>query len=192
MSEHKKITVALQEDRTLDSVVPGGVPGHVSSFPAGGRGKPKVTWSNRIQVNLGYDPTMPDGRDIATQIRTRLEDTGGLSVRLRPDVASADLLLVDRKAWTATALAWLQPYVDAPLPASKAQVTKLENAFRSTTDDADAYRLVTSLQRQAASDSVVLPVSQGDDYLFARRGVEVAGNSFGPGWQLGLYGMAGG
>ena len=40
-----------------------------------------MTWSNRIQLTLGYDPTMPNGQDIATQIRTRLEETGGMSVR---------------------------------------------------------------------------------------------------------------
>ena len=81
------IAVALQGDRTLDSVVPGGVPGHVASFPLGGKATPKVTWKNRINLTLGYDSTMPNGRDIATQIRTRLEDTGGLSVQLRPDDA---------------------------------------------------------------------------------------------------------
>ncbi len=186
------IRAALQGDRTLDSVVPGGVPGHNNSFAVGGRGTPKVTWANRIQLNLGYDPTMPDGRDIATQIRSRLEDTGGLSVRVTPDPEGADLVLVDRKAWTATALAWLQPYVDAPLPASRAVVTKLENDYRSTTSDVEATSKLAALQKQAATDSVVLPVSQGDEYLFARDGVDVNQNSFGPGWQLGLFGLKNG
>jgi peptide/nickel transport system substrate-binding protein len=186
------ITAALQADRTLSSVVPGGVPGHVPSFPVGGRGKPQVTWPNRIQLTLGYDPTMPDGRDIATQIRTRLEDTGGLSVRLRPGSSSADLVLVDRKAWTATALAWLQPYLAAPLPTSAPAVARWQSEFRTTTTDADAARLLTALQRQAAADSVLLPVSQGDDYLFSRAGVDINETSFGPGWQLGLFGMKNG
>ena len=31
------VAVALQGDRTLDSIVPGGVTGHVSAFPMGGR-----------------------------------------------------------------------------------------------------------------------------------------------------------
>jgi peptide/nickel transport system substrate-binding protein len=183
---------ALQEDRTLDSVVPGGIPGHSSSFPAGGRGKPRVTWANRIQLNLGYDPTMPDGRDIATQIRTRLEDTGGLSVRLRPETTSADLVLLDRKAWTATPLAWLQPYLDSPLPQSRAAVAKLENDYRSTTSDVEANRLLAALQKLAATDDVVLPVSQGDEYMFVRDGVDINQTSYGPGWQLGLFGMKSG
>jgi peptide/nickel transport system substrate-binding protein len=186
------IQTALQEDRTLTSVIPGGVPGHLDAFPAGGRGKPRVTWSNRIQINLGYDPSMPDARDIATQIRTRLEDTGGLSVRLRPDMSTADLMLVDRKAWTATALAWLQPYLDAPLPGRRTTVAKLEGDYRSTTTDVDANRLLASLQKSASSDSTVLPVSQGDEYLLFRDGVDITETSFGPGWQLGLFGMKSG
>ena len=183
------IVSALQEDRTLDSVVPGGVPGHVRSFAAGGRGKPRVTWSNRLQIRMGYDPATPDSRDLATQIRTRLEDGGGMSVRLRPELTGVDLQLLDRKAWTATAVAWLQPYLDAPLPRSRAAVSKLETAFSAATTDADAARLLAALQRQAAADRVVVPVSQGDDYLFVRDGVDVDEHSFGPGWQLGLFGM---
>ena len=51
------IALALQGDRTSDSLVPAGVPGHVASFPLGGRATPKVTWDNRINLTLGYDPT---------------------------------------------------------------------------------------------------------------------------------------
>jgi peptide/nickel transport system substrate-binding protein len=186
------VAVALQGDRTLDSVVPSGVPGHQSSFAAGGQAKPKVTWKNRIPMTLAYDATMPDGRDIATQIRSRLEDTGGLSVRLRPGDVNADLSLVDRKAWTATALAWLQPYLDAPLPSSGATVSTTETAYRATTEDAQATRLLAALQRQAALDNIVLPISQTDEYLYAKAGVTINDTSFGPGWQLGLYGIRNG
>ena len=185
------VAVALQGDRTSASVVPAGVPGHVPSFPVGGTARPEVTWGTRIQITLGYDSTMPDGRDIATQIRTRLEDTGGLSVRLRPDAPDADLTLVDRKAWTATALAWLQPYLDAPLPAVASTVNTVQMQFRATTDDVQAARLLVALQRQAALDAVVVPLTQSDEYLFTRAGVDVAELSFGPGWQLGLFGMKG-
>lgn len=188
----RAVETALRQDRTLTSVVPGGVPGHLSTFAVGGQGRPKVTWTHRIRLDLGYDPTAPDARDVVTQIRTRLEDTGGLSVRLRADPSSPDLQLVDRKAWTATPLAWLQPYLAAPLPASRATVTRLESAYRSTTDEAVALNDLAALQKQAATDSTVLPVSQGDEYLFARDGVDVNENSFGPGWQLGLYGIKAG
>ena len=80
-------------------------------LPDGRQGRSRVTWSNRIPLSLSYDPTIPDGRDQANQIRTRLEDTGGFSVRLRPGEPDADLTLVDRKAFTATGLSWLQPYL---------------------------------------------------------------------------------
>lgn len=182
------ITTALQGDRTSDSVVPGGVPGHVAAFPLGGKANPEVTWNQRITLTLGYDSTIPDGRDTATQIRTRLEDTGGLSVRLRPDEVG-DLTLVDRKAWTATALAWLQPYLDAPLPASADDVASTVITFRGTYDEAEALQLLESLQRQAAADDVLLPVTQSDEYLYIRDGAEISPLSFGPGWQLGLFGI---
>ena len=48
----------------------GGVPGHVASFPLGGKVKPKVTWKNRINLTLSYDPTAPNSQDIATHTDT--------------------------------------------------------------------------------------------------------------------------
>lgn len=189
------VTIALQGDRTLDSVVPGGIANHISAFPLGGSAKPDVTWSKRIQLTLGYDPTMPDGQDVATQIRTRLEDTGGMSVRLRAVDPAADsdnppdLMVLDRKAWTSTGLAWLQPYLDNPLPESEADVVALERRYRAATEEADASRAMASLQRKAASDAVILPMTQSDEYVFTAPTVEVPANSFGPGWQLGLWGM---
>ena len=185
----KAIAVALQGDRTLDSLVPDGVPGHVSAFPLGGKAQPEVTWSSRIQLTLAYDPTMPDGQDVATQIRTRLEDTGGLSVRLRPGAEDADLTILDRKAWTATGLAWLQPYLDAPASGSQRAVDTLQVRYRSSTEEDDAQRLLAALQRQSAVDVVMAPLTQSDEYLLARADVEVPANSFGPGWQLGFWGM---
>ncbi len=185
------IAVALQGDRTLDSIVPGGVLGHAASFPLGGKATPKVTWKSRIKLTLGYDSTEPNGRDIANQIRSRLEDTGGLSVQLRADDTGADLMLVDRKAWTPTAIAWLQPYLDAPLSGTADVVDAVITNFLKTppSDVAEADRLVTDLQRQAALDLLVLPISQSDEYVYARSGVELAATSYGPGWQLGLFGI---
>ena len=183
------ITLALQGDRTSDSVVPGGIPGHVATFPQGGTANPRVTWANRINLTLGYDSSQPNGRDIATQIRTRLEDTGGLSVQLRPN-ERADLTLVDRKAWTATALAWLQPYLEAPLPTSAKAVRTAETAFRASTTDEAANQLLAELQVQAAADRVLLPVSQSDEYVYIRADAEMLPTSFGPGWQLGLFGIS--
>jgi peptide/nickel transport system substrate-binding protein len=186
------IAVALQGDRTSASLVPAGVGGHTPTFPLGGKATPKVTWKTRINLTLGYDPTTPGGRDLAVQLRTRMEDTGGLSVKLAPGEAGADLQLVDRKAWTATALAWLQPYLDAPLPEAAETVDTVQTQFRGSTNPDAADRLLAGLQRQSAVDLTVLPISQSDEYLYARNGVEVDAESFGPGWQLGLWGISGG
>lgn len=183
------IALSLQGDRTLDSVVPNGIVGHVPAFPQGGKAKPKVTWKNRINLTLAYDPTAPNAVDLADQIRNRLEDTGGLSVRLAPGSADADLVLLDRKAWTSTALSWLQPYVDDPLTVSEASVTATANAFRASTDETSSARLLATLQRQAASDAVVLPISQLDETVWVRSGADVSAGSYGPGWQLGLFGI---
>jgi peptide/nickel transport system substrate-binding protein len=155
-----------------------------------------VTWSNQIRLTLGYDPTMPDGRDLATQIRTRLEDTGGMSVRLRAIDPTAstdlpDLMVLDRKAWTSTGLSWLQPYLQSPLPTSTSDVTELERQYREAGigEEAVATRSMASLQRKAAADLVLLPLTQSDEYVFTAPKVEVPANSYGPGWQLGLWGM---
>ncbi len=185
------VSVALQDDRTLDSVVPVGIPGHQASFATGGRATPKITWDNRITLTLGYDSTMPDGRDLANLVRSRLEDTGGMSVRLVPDDTRTDLQLVDRKAWTPTAIAWLQPYLDAPLPGSKSAVDKLDTQFRasplfSDAELAQANALLAQLQARANADAIVLPMTQSDEVLFSRAGVTIGENSFGPGWQLGV------
>ncbi|HET9647555.1 MAG TPA: ABC transporter substrate-binding protein [Microlunatus sp.] len=188
-SLRQAIAVALQGDRTLESIIPGGIPGHIATFPAGGKATPKVTWNNRIRLTLSYDSTAPDARDLANQIRTRLEDTGGLSVRVRADDRNADLSLVDYKAWTATPLAWLQPYLDSPLPGSAAKIESLVTAYSEATDPKAADVVIAQLQRQAAQDLTVLPVSQGDEHSFAVTGADVAASSFGPGWQLGFFGM---
>ncbi len=183
------IALALQGDRTLDSIVPNGIDGHVTAFAQGGKAKPKVTWKKRINLTLAYDETAPNAQDLADTVRNRLEDTGGLSVRLAPGDGDADLVLVDRKAWTATPLAWLQAYVDDPLPASADAVESATNAFVASTDDATSQRLLATLQRQAASDLVLLPISQSDETVWVRAGADINGGSYGPGWQLGLFGI---
>jgi peptide/nickel transport system substrate-binding protein len=183
------IATALQGDRTLDSIVPEGILGHASSFPVGGKATPKITWKTRIPLTLTYDSTAPNSLDMATQIRTRLENSGGLSVQLRPDAPTADLWLLDRKAWTSTGLAWLQPYIEAPLPTAAGTINTIVDEFRRTTDEERAASLLEALQKQAAVDNVLLPMSQSEEYLYARAGVTVSDIGFGPGWQLGLFGI---
>ncbi len=83
----------------------------------------------------------------------------------------------------------LQPYLDAPLSGSKATVETVENQYRATYDEGEANRLIGVLQKQANTDQVVLPISQSDELVYARAGVQIADNSYGPGWQLGLFGV---
>ncbi len=65
-----------------------------------------------------------------------------------------------------------------------------ETAFRASTTDDAANQLLAALQVRAAADRVVLPVSQSDEYLYVRADAELAPTSFGPGWQLGLFGIS--
>jgi peptide/nickel transport system substrate-binding protein len=89
-------------------------------------------------------------------------------------------------------LAWLQPYLDAPLPAVASTVRTIETQFRATTESGTANQLLAALQSQAAADLIVLPISQSDEHVYVRRGVEMGVGSYGPGWQLGLFGISNG
>lgn len=186
------ISSALQDDRTLDSVVPVGVTGHVAAFDVGGTGG-SPTWDRRIALTLGYDPTMPDGLDQANVIRTRLEAMGGISMRLvevdGAGVPATDLRLVDRKAWTWTAAAWLQPYLLQPAERSATVVRTLDTEFRATNVDTAALTLLAQLQQTAADDAVILPFSQVDEQLFTAQGVAIPTTSYGPGYQIGFWGI---
>ncbi len=186
----KVIAGALQEDRTLDSVVPYGIPDHHTSFPLGGSSKAEITWSNRIPLTLGYDASIPDGSDLANQVRSRLEDTGGMSVRLRPNDGDTDLLLEDRKAPTPTPIAWLQPVLDSPLPGSEAAIDRADSTARTSDDAQVRDAALATLQEQAATDDVVLPMTQGNEVVYTASGVRTTSTTYGPGWQLGLWGLS--
>jgi peptide/nickel transport system substrate-binding protein len=77
------------------------------------------------------------------------------------------------------------------LPTSTSDVTELERQYREAGigEEAVATRSMASLQRKAAADLVLLPLTQSDEYVFTAPKVEVPANSYGPGWQLGLWGM---
>ena len=67
----------------------------------------------------------------------------------------------------------------------------IETEFRATTES-DADRQLAALQKQAAVDLIVLPISQSDEHVYLRRGVEMSGSSYGPGMQLGFFGISNG
>lgn len=183
------ISSALQGDRTLDSLVPPTVAGSVPSFPVGGQPSPS-TQPRRATLVLSYDSTMPDGGDLAELVRSRVEGIGDVSVRIVPDTADADLFLLDEKAWTPTPLAWLQSYTDAPAVGSTLRVQELTDRWRASTDPLEVEGLLSELQKQAAADAVVVPLRQGDEPLYLARGTTWDPAAFGPGWQLGLWGLA--
>jgi peptide/nickel transport system substrate-binding protein len=86
----------------------------------------------------------------------------------------------------------MQPYLDAPLASSATSVNTIETQFRGTTEGAAADQLLAQLQKKAAEDLVLLPMSQSDEKVYIRAGAELAEGSFGPGWQLGFWGLGNG
>ena len=177
------IAVALQGDRTSDSVVPGGVPGHLATFPLGGKAKPEGHLEEPDQPHASATTRRcPNAQDIATQIRTRLEDTGGLSVQLRPGEPDADLTAgrpqgVDRD----------RPGLAAALsrrPAARRRRDGSIDRDRVPQDDRTTPRrmqLLGALQKQAAVDLIVLPISQSDEHVYTRGGVEMSADVLRPG-----------
>lgn len=185
------ISAALQPDRVLDSIIPPTVDGNVAAFPVGGS-PDSVPRPGRTTLTLSYDSTSPDAADTASVLRTRIEAQGDLSVRVVADAADADLHLLDEKAWTDTPLSWLQRYLDAPAIGSSTRVAELTDRYQATNiyDDAERDGLLSELQKQAAADAVLLPLDQTDEHLYLAQGVRWDAASFGPAWQLGLWGVS--
>ncbi|MFW6599671.1 ABC transporter substrate-binding protein [Propionibacteriaceae bacterium Y2011] len=186
----KVVAFALQEDRISESLLPDGIPGRVPTFPVGVTGATPSPSPQRIQLSLAYDPTAPDAADRANQLRSRLENTG-LSVRLvqatPARTAEADLLLLDRKAWTSAAIAWLQPYLDDPV--QPGPVTTELNKVRSSADPAVVDPALAAIQEYAAEDLVVLPMTQTDEVVFVAQGWLMDPTLLAPGHQLALWGL---
>ncbi len=181
------VALALQADRTLDSLVPIGVPEHAKAFPLGGRPRLPALSGSRIIMTLGYSPTAPGHADLANVLRSRIEGLDGVSVRL-VTAGAADLWLTDAPAWVNNATGWLQRYISSPLTGSEAKLEALDRRARTTTGVARTVAL-TELQQQAAVDNTVLPVSQTDGILFFGKGVTVIGQPFGSGQALGFWGI---
>lgn len=181
------IAQALQDTRTLASVIPGGIAGHIEAFPMGGAPTLAPAPGERPNLTLTYTATITGDRELARDIRDRIEAAGYASVQVVPDSATADLRLVDMRAWTATPFAWLQPYLDLAPPGSAVKVADLAQLARTKTDPAARDLLLAEIQQQAAADMIVLPISQEDDTVFYAARVKVHEPRFGPGWQLALW-----
>ncbi|MCW5952617.1 MAG: hypothetical protein KIT69_10195 [Propionibacteriaceae bacterium] len=181
------VALALQPDRTLASLIPIGAEGHLASFAVGGRPELPEIEGKRVTLTLGYQPSAPGHADLASLLRSRIEELDRVSVRLVTS-GDADLVLTDFPAWVPTPNGWLQLYLEDPLPGSADKLAELSERARTTTGDA---RLVAlgELQKQAAADATVLPVSQTDGILMLGQGVSLAGLPFGSSGQLGLWGL---
>jgi peptide/nickel transport system substrate-binding protein len=182
------VNKALQADRSLDSIVPLGVPDRVKAFATGGRPKLPKFSGQRINLTLSYDPADPGQADTARLLRDRIEELDTVSVRITTS-AKADLVLTSDPAWINNALGWLQLYLSAPLASSKAKLATLEAHARGATGAARAADL-SELQQQAATDNTVLPVSQSNGFLLIGPKVTIGSGAFGSGQQLGLWGFS--
>lgn len=181
------VAAALQTDRSLDSVIPLGVPDRIAAFPVGGRPKlPKIK-GRRVLLTLGYQSDDAGQHDVAQLLRGRIESLDSVSVRLS-STRDADLLLTVAPAWVDNATGWLQLYMDAPLPASSKRLASLDTAARLQTGSART-QMLAAIQKQAAADATVLPISQTDASLLLGPGVQMGNGNFGSGQQLGLWGF---
>jgi peptide/nickel transport system substrate-binding protein len=184
-----RISLALQADRTLDSIVPRGVDGYASAFAQGGVATLPTTKTSGITLVLSYDSGLPGAAQVAQLVEERLQASAGLDIVVKPDDTNADIVLCEALPPLATAVGWLLPYLANPLPGSAAKIAQLDERVRTTTDANVRDVSLSELQQQAAADNVVIPVSQSDGALFVGPGVEIADGGFGPGGQLALWGL---
>lgn len=182
----KGVALALQNDRTLASLVPSSVAGGAETFAIGGRAELPTIKGKRINLTLRYDPTAPGHADLASLLRDRIENLDKVSVRLVTH-GSADLELTDDQAWVQTAVGWLQSYLENPLAGSADKLQDLQQRARTTSDDARVVAL-EEIQQQAAVDLTVLPVSTSPGIVLVGAGVSLIGSDpFSAGGQLGLW-----
>lgn len=178
---------ALQDGRTLDSLLPPTVPGHVASFQLGGSASMPPLTGQRPRLTLGFNSHAPDQATLARDIRDQIEARAAVSVQLLPDDMNADLRLFDTRPWVNTPLAWLMPYVATAPPGSAAKVAELDQRWRTTTDKTVRETALAEIQKQAAADLVVLPVSQDDEVAWVANGYSLTEPRFGPGFQFALW-----
>lgn len=174
--------------RTLAAPVPHGVQFSADTFPTGGE-KPRPEGVSG-ELTLGYDTRLPAQTELAGRVKTALEPA--IRVRLVGDDPTADLRLSVGQAWTNTLLAWLQPYVEHPLPGREADVREMELAFRTALGLPEAEAAARRLQEAVEADATVVPLSQTDETFWMVPGVTINKERktwLGPCWQLGVWGF---
>lgn len=181
------VAAALQDDRTTSSLVPSRIAGSVGSFAAGGR-PAKARLGKAVSLVLGYASASPEAADLAVLSRARLE-ASGMDVTITADAKRADLRIDDQSAQVDTAVSWLEPYLAHPLPGSASKLAALSVAARAGGDEGGRLAAVAEIQRQAAVDATVLPMSPGDQTVFVGPGYQLRADGLGPSGQLGLWGF---
>ena len=174
--------------RTLAAPVPHGVRFSADTFRTGGE-KPAGTGVGG-ELTLGFDTRLPGQADLAAQVEAALEPE--VRVRLVGDDPTADVRLSVNQAWTNTVMAWLQPYVENPLPGREREIRELELAYRRATGLPEAQEAARRLQEAVAADATVVPLTQGDEVFWTVPAVTINDqnqNWLGPCWQLGLWGF---
>ena len=183
----RAVSLALQDDRTASSILPGMIEGHTDAFDRGG--EPTLpTLSRGIALTMRFTNTSPAMEDLAHRVRDQLEQRLGIAVQLVTESESADLELRDSAPLVNTALGWLQDYLKNPLPGSAGKLAELEERIRSSSRAEVQLPVLSEIQKQAAVDATVVPIAEVDGVLFLRNRVDLVGEALGPGWQLALWG----
>ena len=163
------IATALQGDRTLDSVVPPGIPGHVTSFPVGGKATPRITWKNRITVDTDLRQHGARRRGHRDPDPDPAGEPGGLSVQLRRMHRWPTCGCSTGRRGLRPALPGCSPTSTPRCRPPRRAIQTIVTEYRRTTDGR-CCAASGSLQKQAAVDNVLVPMSQSDEYLYARAG----------------------
>lgn len=183
----RAVALALQEDRTASSILPGMIEGSTDAFALGG--DPKLpTLPRGIALTMRFTNTSPAMEDLARHVRDELEQRLGIAVQLVTEAERADLELRDSAPLVNTAIGWLQDYLKNPLPGSAGKLAELEERFRSSSRAEVQLPALSEIQKQAAVDATVVPIAEVDGVLFLRNRVDLVGEALGPGWQLALWG----
>lgn len=184
---------ATTELRNWDSIIPPGIAGHVSSYPM----PPLLSESRPTlpagELRIGYDSSVAGLSALAEQIRYALQDDG--TIVLSPDRTDVAVFLEEVRA--STPGSYLQPWLDSVTPERRAEVQPLYDEWVAATTGPDRERLLGELQREAAADAVVVPLTLANDRVWLAPDIQVRTNSerehdipnWGTGYALGLWGL---
>lgn len=173
--------------RTLAAPIPHGVRFSADTFPVGG---PKPETTVRGELTLGFDARLPGQAAMAEQVKSAIEPE--VTVRLVGDDPDADIRLSASQAWTNTSMAWLQPYVEFPLPGKEQRVRELELAHREATGLPEAETAARAIQEEMVVDATVVPLAQSDAVFWTVPNLTFDyqhATWLGPCWQLAAWAL---